>query len=84
METLLKNSCRISPAKISFFGVVGPGAERHELSFIDSDGERQLCWVISYDIDRPSGLVKTRNNPLKINERNLALHGQPQADVVSM
>jgi hypothetical protein len=49
---------------------------------IDGYGEAEGLRVVSHDIDGPGWLVETRDDPVKVDEWDLAGHGRPQTDVL--
>ena len=51
---------------------------------IDNDRECEGAGVIANDIDRPRRLVQAWDDPMEVDQRRLALHCQPKADVVSV
>ena len=84
MQALLDLPSDISPPSVGPRIVGIQGAKRGELAIVDIDGEHQVSRRIADDEHRPHHHVASRHDAVTVDQRRLALHGQPQPDVVTV
>jgi len=54
------------------------------VGLVDGNGEGEIARVVPDHVDRPGRHVASRDNAVKVHERNPALHGETQADIVTV
>lgn len=50
----------------------------------DADREDEASRVVAHDVDGPFRHVETRHDAVEVDQRDVALHRQPQADILVM